>query len=140
MVHLPAVVSLLLLEALLIADPRSELNTHLAPQALFIWSSPGHDRHCYKFSPLQAHWGRCCCTRLLWPAYLFTVHVGSAPSPLSMELSSHSHFFKLSRSKVAGRVLPLLPSQAGLFIYSSVRDCPFPAFMSCYVSFFCCCC
>jgi hypothetical protein len=33
--HLPAAVSLLLLEALLIADLRSELNTHLARQALF---------------------------------------------------------------------------------------------------------
>jgi hypothetical protein len=34
--HLPATVSLLLLEALMIADLRSELNTYLAPQALFI--------------------------------------------------------------------------------------------------------
>jgi hypothetical protein len=34
--HLPATVSQLLLEALLIADLRCELNTHLAPQALFI--------------------------------------------------------------------------------------------------------
>jgi hypothetical protein len=34
--HLPAAVSLLLLQALLIADLRSELNTHLALKALFI--------------------------------------------------------------------------------------------------------
>jgi hypothetical protein len=34
--HLPATVSQLLLVALLTADPRSELNTHLALQALFI--------------------------------------------------------------------------------------------------------
>jgi hypothetical protein len=34
--HLPAAVIQLLLEALLIAALRSELNTHLAPQALFI--------------------------------------------------------------------------------------------------------
>jgi hypothetical protein len=34
--HLPAAVSQLLLQALLIANLRSELNTHLAPQALFI--------------------------------------------------------------------------------------------------------
>jgi hypothetical protein len=34
--HLPAIVSQLFLEALLIADLRSELNTHLVPQALFI--------------------------------------------------------------------------------------------------------
>jgi hypothetical protein len=33
--HLPAAVSLPLLQALLIADGRSELNTHLVPQALF---------------------------------------------------------------------------------------------------------
>jgi hypothetical protein len=34
--HLPTAVSQLLLEALLIADLRDELSTHLAPQALFI--------------------------------------------------------------------------------------------------------
>jgi hypothetical protein len=34
--HLPATVSQLLQEALLIADLRSELNTHRAPQTLFI--------------------------------------------------------------------------------------------------------
>jgi hypothetical protein len=33
--YLPTAVSQLLLEALLIADLRDELNTHLAPQALF---------------------------------------------------------------------------------------------------------
>jgi hypothetical protein len=35
-VHLPAAVNQLLLEALLISDLRSELNSHLAPQSLFI--------------------------------------------------------------------------------------------------------
>jgi hypothetical protein len=34
--HLPAAVSQLLLEVLLVAALRNELNTHLAPQALFI--------------------------------------------------------------------------------------------------------
>jgi hypothetical protein len=34
--HLPATVSQLPLEALLIGDLRSELNTHLAPPALFV--------------------------------------------------------------------------------------------------------
>jgi hypothetical protein len=34
--HLPTAVSQPLLEALLIADLRNELNTHPAPQALFI--------------------------------------------------------------------------------------------------------
>jgi hypothetical protein len=40
------------------ADLRCELNTHLAPQALFTQSSPVHDSHCYKLSPFLAHWGR----------------------------------------------------------------------------------
>jgi hypothetical protein len=90
--HLPATVSQLLLEALLIADIRNKLNTHL-------------------------------------------------------ELSSHHHSYKLSRSKVAGWGLPLLPSLANLFIYSSVRDCPSPPFFGAQgappsllrVFFFCCC-
>jgi hypothetical protein len=34
-VHLPTAVNQLLLEALLIADLRDELNTHPAPQAVF---------------------------------------------------------------------------------------------------------
>jgi hypothetical protein len=40
--HLPPTVSHLLLQALFIADLRSELYTYLAPQALFIESSLGH--------------------------------------------------------------------------------------------------
>jgi hypothetical protein len=39
--HLSPIVSQLLLQALFIADLRSELYTHLALQALFILSSPG---------------------------------------------------------------------------------------------------
>jgi hypothetical protein len=38
---------------------------------------------CYKLSPFQAHWERWHCTHFLSPACLFTVHVGSGPSPLS---------------------------------------------------------
>jgi hypothetical protein len=66
--------------------------------------------------------------------------VGLPPSPV--EFSSHCHFYKLSCSKVAGHVPPLLPSPAGLFIYSFVKDCPFPPASVlrapcplCYVSF-----
>jgi hypothetical protein len=40
------------------ADFRSELNTHLALEALFTQSSPGQDLHCYKLSLFQAHRGR----------------------------------------------------------------------------------
>jgi hypothetical protein len=52
--------------------------------------------------------------------------MGNAPPPFPLVLSSHSHFYKLSHSKVAGQVMTLLPSPASLFIYSSVRDCPSP--------------
>jgi hypothetical protein len=38
---------------------------------------------CYKPFPLQAHWGRGCCSCLLQPAYLFTAKVGCAPPRLS---------------------------------------------------------
>jgi hypothetical protein len=37
-----------------------------------------------------------------------------------------SHFYKLSHSNIAAGGFSLLPSQAGLFIYSSVRGCPSP--------------
>jgi hypothetical protein len=58
-----------------------------------------------------------------WLVYLqFTWEMSLPPSPV--EFSSYCHFYKLSCPKVAGRVPLLLPSQAGLFIYSSVRDCP----------------
>jgi hypothetical protein len=39
--HLPPTVSQLMLQALFIADLRNEIYTHLAMQALFIWSCPG---------------------------------------------------------------------------------------------------
>jgi hypothetical protein len=52
----------------------------------------------------------------------FTWEVGLPPSP--MEFSSHCHFYKLSRSWLLGKCRPLLPSQDGLFISSSMRDCP----------------
>jgi hypothetical protein len=84
------------------------------------------DSYCYKVSPFQAHWGRWCYTCLLWPASLFTDHVGSVPSLLSSGAFLTQPLLKAFPLLVAGRVLPLLPSLAGLFIYSSVRDLPFP--------------
>jgi hypothetical protein len=42
-----------------------------------------HSSHCYKLSPFQAHCGRWHCTSFLWPACLFTVHMGIGSSPLS---------------------------------------------------------
>jgi hypothetical protein len=141
MVHLPAAVSLLLLEALLIADLRSELITHLAPLALFrvllsvtdtVTSFP-LSKHTGGGGAMPAFSGWCVFLRFMWEVPL---------PPFPVGLSSHSHFYKVSCSKVSGQVLPLLPSLAGLFIYSSVRDFPSPPLVLraplplCYVSFF----
>jgi hypothetical protein len=108
------------------ADLRSKRNTHLAPQALFTQSSPVHKHHCYKLSPFQAHWGRWHCTGFLRLACLFTVHVGSGPFPLTCGVFLPPPLLQAFLLLVAGCVLPLLLSLAGLFIYSSVRDCPSP--------------
>jgi hypothetical protein len=97
---------------------------------LFTWSSPGLHCHCYKFSPFQAHWERWHCTSFLRPACLFTVHMGSVPSPLSCGVFLPLPLLQAFPLLVAGRVPPLLPSLAGLFIYSSVRDFPSPTLWS----------
>jgi hypothetical protein len=62
----------------------------------------------------------------LWPSCLFTVHMGSGPSPLSCGIFFPPPLLQVFPLLVAGRVMPLLPSPAGLFIYSSVGDCPSP--------------
>jgi hypothetical protein len=57
---------------------------------------------------------------LLWPTCLFTIHMRDCPSPplhWSFHITAAVTSFQLH--KVAGRVLPLLPSLATLFIYSS---------------------
>jgi hypothetical protein len=81
---------------------------------------------CYKLSPFQAHWGSWHCTCFLRPACLFTVHVGSGPSPLSCGVFLPPLLLQAFPLLVAGRVPPNLLSLASLFIYSSVRDCPSP--------------
>jgi hypothetical protein len=70
--------------------------------------------------------------------FLLTVHMGSAPPPLS-----GSHSYKLSLSKVAGRVQQLLPSLASLLIYRLPEELPLPHSLElrtpcplCYMSFF----
>jgi hypothetical protein len=93
---------------------------------LFTQSSPVSS-HCYKLSPFQAHWGRWHCTRFLRPACLFTVHMGSGSSPSPVEFSSPPPLLQAFLFLVAGHVQWLLPSLAGLFIYSSMKDCPSPA-------------
>jgi hypothetical protein len=96
------------------ADLRSELNTHLARQALFTQSSLGCDLHCCKLSPFWAHWGRWHCTNFLRPACLFTVHMGSGPFPLSCGVFFPPPLLQAFPLLVAGWVLMLLPSSAGL--------------------------
>jgi hypothetical protein len=111
-------------------DLRSECNTHLAPQALFSATATSFplSKHTRGGDTAPAFSGQ--------RVYLqFTWEVTLPPSPV--EFSSHCHFYKLSRSWLP----PLLPSLVGLFIYSSIKDCPFPPSALrvlhplCYVSF-----
>jgi hypothetical protein len=94
------------------ADLRSELNTHLAPQVMFTWSSPGCDCHCYNLSPFQAHWGRwhstsqsCGFIYSSCGKWVFLLSFGVFLSPPLLQA------FPLL---IAGRVPLLLPSPAGL--------------------------
>jgi hypothetical protein len=126
------------------ADLRSELNTYLAPQALFTQCSPGHNYHCYKLSPFQAHWGRWRYTRLLHPACLFTVHVGNGSSPLSCGVFLPPPLLQafLLQGYWAGAATPAFSSQLVYLQFcealspSSALRAPHPL---CYVSFCCCC-
>jgi hypothetical protein len=132
-----------LLEALLIADLRNELNTHLTPLE-FSWAW----LPLLQAFPSASTLGE---VVLYLPslAGLFIYRSrGKFPfRALQWNPPHNSCYYKLYCSKVAGRGPPLLPSQAGLFIHSSVRDCPSPTLQSsgrpapfCYMSFCCCCC
>jgi hypothetical protein len=57
---------------------------------------------------------------------LFTVQVGSGSSLVSCGVFLPPPLLQAFLLLVAGQMLLLLPSPAGLFIYSSVRDCSFP--------------
>jgi hypothetical protein len=84
------------------ADLWSELSTHVVPQALFTYSSPGSTATATSF-PLSKHTGGGDTApafsglrvylQLMW-------EVGLPPSPV--EFSSHRHFYKLSRSWLLG--------------------------------------
>jgi hypothetical protein len=93
------------------------------------WSVP-HFNHCWTPSPLQAHWERWCHTCLLWPACLFTVHMGEFPFPPRWSFPHNNHCYKLSSPQVCWAGVPLLPSLASLFIYSSHGECPSPSLLS----------
>jgi hypothetical protein len=73
---------------------------------------------------------------LLWPAYLFSAHVGSGLPPSPVEFSSHHHFYKLSRSWLLGvchHSCLLQPACEGFPLPLSVLRVPRPL---CYVSLF----
>jgi hypothetical protein len=84
------------------ADLKGELNTHLAPQALFTQSSPGCNCHSTSF-PLSKHTGGGDTAPAFSGRHVylqFTWEVGLPPSPV--EFSSHCHFYKLSHSWLLG--------------------------------------
>jgi hypothetical protein len=98
----------------------SELNTHLAPLALFTQSSPVRNATATSF-PLSKHTGEgdtapafsglCVCLQFMW-------EVGLTSSPV--EFSSLLHTHKLSRSWLRGAwpcSCPLQPGPACLFKY-----------------------
>jgi hypothetical protein len=120
---LPAAVSLLLLAALFMQISGVSL-TLPWPRRLCLLRVLLCTSRCYKLSPFQAHWGRWHCTHFLWPACLFTAHVGSGSSPPPMEFSSFHHSHKLSHSWLLG-VYPLscqsLSGQAQL-VYLQFRE------------------
>jgi hypothetical protein len=82
----------------------------------------------YYFFKISPSWllGVCCRSCLLESACLFTVHMGSGPSPFSCGVFLSPPLFQAFPLLVAGQVLPLLPSPASLFIYSSCGKWVFP--------------
>jgi hypothetical protein len=107
MACLLAAVSLLLLEALFMQISVVSLALHW-PCRLCLIRVLLCASHCYKLSPFQAHWGRWYCTCFLWPACLFTAHVGSGSSPLSCGVFLPLPLSQAFPLLVAGR-MPLLP-------------------------------
>jgi hypothetical protein len=82
---------------------------------------------CYKPSPLQTHLGKWCHTHLLWPAYLFTVHVQSAPPPLSGAQGvppSMLHFFFISAACLLFRVFFFFSLGRGQSVQRAMLICP----------------
>jgi hypothetical protein len=108
------------------ADPRRELSTHLAPQALFIQSSPVPEPLLQAF-PFPSTLGEVTLHQLSQAGVFIYSSLGKwAFSPLLWSFPPTATFTSFP-TPVAGHVPPLLPSPAGLFIYSSVRDSPPPS-------------
>jgi hypothetical protein len=119
------------------ADLRGELNTHLAPQALFTQSSPVHNATAISFplSKLTGGGDTAPAFSGLRVYLQFMGEVGLPPSPV--EFSSHCHFYKLSRFWLLGvcccsRLLQPACCEGFPLPPSSVLRAPRPL---CYVSF-----
>jgi hypothetical protein len=110
------------------ADFRSELSTHLAPRLCLVRVLL-YTSCCYKLSPFQAHWGQLHCTHFLRPACLFTVHMGSGPSPLSCEVFFPPPLLQAFPLLVSGCVLLLLASLACLVYLQFYEWFPSPTLL-----------
>jgi hypothetical protein len=109
------------------ADLRGELSTHLAPQALFARSSPGRKPLLQAF-PFPSALGEVTLHQLSQACVFIESSRGKWSSLLSCGVFLPQLLLQAFLLLVARRVLPLLPSPASLFIYSSVRGCSSPAF------------
>jgi hypothetical protein len=109
------------------ADLRSEINTHLAPQALFTQSSPVCEPLVQAF-PFPSTLGEVTLHQLSQACMFIYSSLGSGSSPLSCGVFLPLPLLQAFPLLVAGHVLLLLPSPAGLFIYSSMGDSPPPLF------------
>jgi hypothetical protein len=98
------------------ADVWGEISTYLALQALFTQSSPVREPLLQAF-PFPIHWERWQCNRILRPACLFTVHVGSWSSPPLLCRFPPTTTFTSFPAPDYWAVLLLLP--AAMFVYSS---------------------
>jgi hypothetical protein len=125
----PAALSLLLLAALFMQI--SGVNLTLTwPLRLCLLRVLLCMSHCYKLSPFQAHWGRWHCTRFLWPACLFTAHMGGGPFPLSCGVFLPPPFSQAFLLLVAGHTPPLPPEplQPGpAYLFTVLGRIPLPA-------------
>jgi hypothetical protein len=124
--HLPAAVSLLLLEAFFMQISGVSLSLTWLHRLCLLRVLLGATATAISF-PLPKHTGGGDTAPALLGQHVylqFMWEVGLAP--LSCEVFLPLLLLQAFLLLVAGRVPPLLPSLAGLFIYSSMRDCSCP--------------
>jgi hypothetical protein len=97
--------------------------------------------HCDKSSLLQSHWGRWRYTRLLWPACLFTDHVGSLPPCSPLEPSSQQSLLQVFplQGSWAGANTPAFSGQLVYLQFCEGLPLPHSSELRVPVSFCCCC-